>query len=110
MIRTEKVPIVGDGLNRRSMVFTENLVQGMILASTKEIASGETYWIADEAPYTMNEIIDTIESLLANEFSMECNYGRIKLPGFVSIIAEKLDALLQRHGALSSKDSCFYPK
>jgi nucleoside-diphosphate-sugar epimerase len=103
MIRTGKAPIVGDGLNRRSMVYTENLVQGMILATTKEIASGKTYWIADERPYTMNEIIDTIESLLANEFSMECNYGRMKLPGFVSVFAEKIDALLQSMGLYHQK-------
>ena len=103
MIRTGKVPIVGNGLNRRSMVYTENLVQGMILAATKEIGSGKTYWIADEVPYTMNEIIDTIESLLANEFSMECNYGRMKLPGFVSVIAEKIDTLLQSMGLYHQK-------
>ena len=103
MIRTGKAPIVGDGLNRRSMVYTENLVQGMILAATKEIASGKTYWIADERPYIMNEVVDTIESLLANEFHMECKYGRMKLPGFVSDIAEKIDALLQSVGLYHQK-------
>ena len=87
MIRTGKAPIVGGGENRRSMAYTENIVQGMVLAATKEIASGKTYWIADEEPYTMNEIVDTIESLLADEFDQECNYGRVNLPGFVSTIA-----------------------
>jgi nucleoside-diphosphate-sugar epimerase len=103
MIRTGKAPIVGGGENRRSMVYTENLVQGMILAATKEIASGKTYWIADERPYTMNEIIDTIELLLKNDFSLECNYGRMKLPGFVSVIAEKIDTLLQSMGLYHQK-------
>ena len=103
MIRSGKVPIVGNGENRRSMVYTENLVQGMVLAATKEIASGKTYWIADEEPYTMNEIVDTIESLLADEFDQECNYGRVNLPGFVSTIAEKTDEVLQRLGLYHQK-------
>ena len=103
MIRKGKVPIVGSGENLRSMGYTENLVQGMVLAATKEIASGKTYWIADERPYTMNEIIDTIESLLKNTFSMECNYDRMNLPGFVSVIAEKIDALLQSMGLYHQK-------
>ena len=43
MIRTGKAPIVGGGENSRSMAFTENIVQGLILAATKDIASGKTY-------------------------------------------------------------------
>jgi len=103
MIRSGKGPIVGDGENRRSMAYTENLVQGMVLAATKEIASGRTYWIADEKPYTMNEIVETIESLLANKFGQECNYGRLKLPNFVSTIAENTDAILQWCGYYHQK-------
>ena len=103
MIRSGKVPIIGDGENRRSMAYTENLVKGMVLAATKEIASGKTYWIADEKPYTMNEIVDTIESLLADEFGQECTYGRMKLPNFVSTIAEKTDSVLQWLGVYNQK-------
>ena len=103
MIRTGKVPIVGGGENRRSMAYTENLVQGMVLGATKEIGSGKTYWIADEKPYTMNDIINTVEALLSDEFSQDCNYGRMKLPGFISTIAEKADAGLQCLGIYHQK-------
>ena len=103
MIRNGKAPIVGDGENCRSMVYTENLVQGMVLAAIKEIASGKTYWIADEKPYTMNKIVNTIETLLADEFGQKCNYGRLKLPGFVSTIAQKTDAALQSFGIYNQK-------
>lgn len=103
MIRNGKAPIVGDGENRRSMAYTENIVQGMVLAATKEIASGKTYWIADERPYTMNEIVKTIESLLEDKFGQECTYGRMRLPGFVSTIAEKTDAVLQWFGLYHQK-------
>jgi len=75
----------------------------MVLAATKEIAYGKTYWIADEEPYTMNELVNTIESLLADEFDQECNYGRVRLPNFVSTIAEKTDEVLQRLGLYHQK-------
>jgi len=103
MIRTGKVPIVGGGENIRSMGYTENLVQGMVLAAVNGISSGKTYWVADESPYTMNDIIDTIESLLENEFKLDCSHGRIKLPGFISFLAEKTDSMLQLFGLYNQK-------
>ena len=103
MIKNGKVPIIGNGENLRSMVYTENLVQGMVLAATKKNASGKTYWIADETPYSMNEIIDTIELLLADKFNIKCNYGRIKLPGLVSDVSEKVDLMFQKVGYYNQK-------
>ena len=103
MIRTGKVPIVGSGQNIRSMGYTENLVQGMTLAATKDIASGETYWIADQSPYSMNEIVSTIENLLSEKFGQKCSYKRFKLPNIVSDIAEKLDFSLQSIGVYNKK-------
>ena len=103
MIRTGKVPIVGSGQNIRSMSYTENLVQGMTLAATKNIASGETYWIADEKPYSMNEIVSTIENLLFEKFGQKCSYKRFKLPNAVGDIAEKLDLCLQGMGIYNKK-------
>ena len=66
MIRDGKGPIVGDGKNMRSMAYIDNLCQGLILAGNSEIANGKTYWIADARPYSMNEIIDTVENVLEN--------------------------------------------
>lgn len=103
MIRKGKGPVVGDGENKRSMAYTGNLVQGIILATTKEISNGKTYWIADEFPYTMNYILDTIEKILQNNFNQECNLGRLKLPGIVSDFAEKLDSLIQYVGIYHQK-------
>lgn len=103
MVRNGKAPIIGSGENIRSMTYTENLVQGMILAATKEIASGKTYWIADEKPYTMNQIVDTIERILADDFDKECKYRRLRMPGFVSGIAEKIDSFLQWFGLYNQK-------
>src|SRR5436190_16075355 len=67
MIRDGKAPIVGDGNSPRSMAYVDNLALGLRLAADKA-AAGSAYWIADETPYTMNEIVDTVEDLLETEF------------------------------------------
>ena len=103
MIRKGRVPIVGDGKNHRSMAYTENIVQGMVLASLKNIASGKTYWIADENSYSMNQIINTIEQLLEKNLGKRCNNGRIKLPNFIGQAAEFFDFYLQKLGFYHQK-------
>jgi nucleoside-diphosphate-sugar epimerase len=97
MIRDGKGPIVGGGENYRSMAYTENLAEGLILCATRA-RSGETYWLADERSYAMNEIVDTIERLLEEEFGQKCAHRRLRLPGIVSKVAWGVDALLQAMG------------
>ncbi|MEH2259718.1 NAD-dependent epimerase/dehydratase family protein [Nostoc sp.] len=103
MIRDGKAPIVGDGKNLRSMAYMDNLCQGLILAAIVERANGQIYWIADKHPYSMNEIIDTVEYLLESEFNQKCTHKRLKLPGFLSEIALILDALVQKTGFYQQK-------
>ena len=69
MIRAGKAPIVGSGLNLRSMSYIDNLCQGLLLAAMSPRANGQTYWMADRRPYSMNEIIDTVERLLETELA-----------------------------------------
>ncbi len=103
MIRDGKMPLVGDGQNLRSMAYTGNLAQGLLLAATKAKAAGQTYWIADERPYSMNEIIETIERLLESEFQQSCAHRRIKLPNVVSDIAYLADLCMQSLGLYHQK-------
>lgn len=103
MVRDGKAPIVGNGENKRSMAYTENLAQGLILAAVSPVASGKIYWIADERPYSMNEIIDTIERLLETEFDQKCAHKRLRLPGFASEAALLLDAAIQKTGLYHQK-------
>lgn len=98
MIKEGKAPILGDGNSRRSMSYVDNTVMGMLLAAASDRAAGETYWIADERPYTMNEIVDTVEHLLEGEFGMEVAHKRLRLPSIASEVAYALDAALQRGG------------
>jgi nucleoside-diphosphate-sugar epimerase len=98
MIREGKAPIVGDGEARRSMSYVDNTAQGLLLAAGSERAAGETYWLADERPYSMNEIIDTVEELLEDEFGMEVAHDRMRLPSVASEVALAVDATLQKAG------------
>lgn len=103
MIRKGSAPVVGTGENMRSMAYVDNLSQGLMLAATNPASSGNTYWIADERPYTWNEIINTIESLLNDEFDLPCKGGRMRLPKFVGTTARVADALIQRAGFYNQK-------
>lgn len=103
MVRDGKGPLVGGGENLRSMTYLDNLCQGLLLAATTERAAGETYWIADRKPYSMNEIIDTIERLLENEFGQKCVHKRMRLPGLASDVARCVDASLQALGLYHQK-------
>ncbi|XDE62457.1 NAD-dependent epimerase/dehydratase family protein [Arthrospira platensis BEA 1257B] len=103
MIRDGKGPIVGDGNNLRSMAYIDNLCQGLLLSAESEKANGETYWIADNRPYSMNEIIDTVEKLLESEFNQTCAHKRLKLPGITGDIATLVDGTLQSLGLYQQK-------
>lgn len=103
MIQGGKAPIVGSGESRRSMAYLENLAQGLLLAATVEAAAGRTYWIADERPYSMNEVTDTIERLMETEFGLEVAHKRLRLPHFAGSVATVLDGLIQRTGLYHQK-------
>ena len=103
MIREGKAPIVGDGEARRSMSYVDNTSLGLLLAAGSERAAGETYWIADERPYSMNEVIDTVEELLESEFGLPVEHDRMRLPSVASEVALAVDAAIQRTGRYHQK-------
>lgn len=103
MIKEGRAPIVGDGSNRRSMVYVDNLAQGLVLAAASDRAAGQTYWIADARPYAMTEIIDTIERVMEHNFGMAVKHGRLKLPNLASTAARAVDATLQAVGLYNQK-------
>jgi nucleoside-diphosphate-sugar epimerase len=96
-IRTGRFPLVGDGSNRRSMVNTDNLVDGVVRAQLTEAAGGRAYWIADRRPYTMQEIVLTVQAALRAEgYAVS---GRTpRLPRLAGTIAQRLDGALQARG------------
>ena len=103
MIRDGKAPIVGGGQNLRSMAYVDNLCQGLLLAAITKRANGEIYWIADRRPYSMNEVIDTVERLLEKEFGQKCVHKRMRLPGLASELAFVVDWAFQSVGVYHPK-------
>jgi nucleoside-diphosphate-sugar epimerase len=67
MIAEGRFPILGDGMQMRSMAYVDNLARAA-LAATAPRANGEAYWIADERPYAIAEIVDTVRSVLEDDF------------------------------------------
>jgi nucleoside-diphosphate-sugar epimerase len=103
MIRTGKVPVVGSGNNLRSMGYLDNLCEGLLLAAFVERANVQTYWIADRRPYSMNEIINTVEKLLEQEFKLGVAHRRVRLPDAASGMAMMADGALQGLGFYNQK-------
>jgi nucleoside-diphosphate-sugar epimerase len=98
MIKEGKAPIVGGGESRRSMSYVDNTCQAIVLAERTAAARGRTYWVADRRPYTMNEIVDTVERLLEREFGIPVAHKRLRLPGIASEVALVADQVLQGLG------------
>jgi nucleoside-diphosphate-sugar epimerase len=103
MIRRGVAPVVGDGENLRSMTYIDNLCQALLLCEKNPEANGQTYWISDSRPYTMNEIIGTIERLMECEFGLSVTGRRLRLPSLVGDIAWMADNLLQNLGFYNQK-------
>lgn len=98
-IRDGRATIVGDGQAPRSMAYIDNLCQGLMLAALEPRAAGQTYWIADQRPYSMREVADTVERLLEREFQQTCAHRRRRLPALAGDIAQLLDRGIQGLGA-----------
>jgi nucleoside-diphosphate-sugar epimerase len=98
MIRAGYAPIVGGGHARRSLSYVDNTCQAILLAERAAAAPGRIYWVADRRPYTMNEIVDTVERLLEDEFGLSVAHRRLRLPGFVDDLALGVDRVLQGIG------------
>lgn len=96
-IRGGRFPMLGDGRMRRSMVYTGNLVQGLLRAEVSTAAPGRAYWVADAEPYEMREVIATVRAALAAE-GLAVSARRPRLPRLAGVMAERVDGLLQSRG------------
>lgn len=98
LIRQGRFPVLGSGLQKRSMAYVDNICQGLLLAATVERANGHTYWIADERPYTIEEVVETVRDLLESRFGIPCQQRSLRLPSWVGGAARLADATLQGIG------------
>jgi len=95
-VRRGRFPLVGDGSNRRSMVYAGNLVHG-ILRAEAAAAPGAAYWIADPEPYAMVDVLARVREAFEAE-GLPVSGGQPRLPRVVGTVAELADRAAQRMG------------
>lgn len=96
-VRRGRFPLVGDGTNRRSMVFTGNLVHAVLRAEVAPAAAGRAYWIADGDPLDLRTILATVRQAMEAE-GLPVSGGQPRLPRVAGVVAERLDTFLQGRG------------
>lgn len=102
LVRTGRFPVLGDGSQRRSMVYVDNLVQGVALAERVADAAGGAFWVADARPYPMSEIVTTVKQALRDEgFAVSGRQTRV--PTIAGRLAERADRVLQGRGVYSQQ-------
>lgn len=103
MIKNGKFPLMGRGENRRSLGYVDSLAYGILLAAEAGIAAGRVYWLADERPYPMYEIIDTVRAVLRDDFGFPVKPGTVHVPGVIADLARIADGSLQALGLYQQK-------
>ena len=97
MVRTGRFPVIAGGHQRRSMVYVDNLVDGVLAAELTPASRGRGYWIADARPYTVAEIVETVGRALRDE-GLTVKDGALRLPAIAGKVAEAADKFIQRTG------------
>lgn len=97
MVRKGLFPVFGGGTQSRSMVYVDNLVDGVLLAELVDTPPGRAWWIADESAYTVDQIVETVGRALSDE-GFDVRPNRVNVPDVVGRLAERTDALVQRTG------------
>ena len=97
-VRRGRFPAVGPGTQQRSMVYTGNLVQGVLLAERADAAAGNAYWIADAEPYALRDVLQTVRAALEAEGLSVAKRHPVPVPRIAGVVAEKLDAVAQASG------------
>jgi nucleoside-diphosphate-sugar epimerase len=97
LVRAGRFPVLGDGRQRRSMVYVDNLVAGIVAAQLTATPPGRAWWIADARPYELGEIVETVGRALAAE-GFEVRPNRLRVPALAGRLAERADRAIQRAG------------
>lgn len=92
MVRSGRPPVFGDGKNLRSMAYVDNVIAGLLLAEASERAAGQTYWLADQRPYTTIEVFDAIAAALGVKARPQ------HLPELIASACRVADEALERIG------------
>jgi nucleoside-diphosphate-sugar epimerase len=102
MVAAGRFPVPGDGSQRRSMTYVDNLVQGVALAERHPAAPGGAFWVADREAYPLREVVAVVRQVLGEE-GYRLEWPGVRVPRLVAQVAETADRLLQDHGRYSSQ-------
>lgn len=97
LVRRGRFPVFGAGDQRRSMVYLDNLVDGIERARQWRGESGKAWWIADARAYTVAEIVETVGRALRDE-GLWVAPPAVRLPSFIGELAERADRIVQSTG------------
>jgi nucleoside-diphosphate-sugar epimerase len=95
MVTSGRMPLFGDGGALRSMSSVHDVARVLVQCVDDPAAAGETFWIADERPYT------TLEAFEAMAAAVEVPLRVRKLPRAGARVCEALDLALERLGGYS---------
>jgi nucleoside-diphosphate-sugar epimerase len=87
-----RMPFIGDGNYKRSLVYIDNLLQACFLAIFKTAAINKIYYIADDEIYTTRKVIEA----MAKSLEVEPKY--FKLHSGVAKVAHLIDSSLAAMG------------
>ncbi len=97
LVRAGRFPVISPGDQRRSMVYVDNLVDGILAAERTASSRGNGYWIADARAYTVNEIVATVGAALRDAGFTVKDPGS-PMPAIVGRVAELADRMIQGVG------------
>lgn len=93
-VRTGRFPLVGDGTQQRSMVYTGNLVDAVLCAEVATDVTGQAFWVADAEPYELRAVFEAIREAAAAE-GLVVGGRSLPFPKLGAVVAARLDGLLQ---------------
>lgn len=92
IIKSGRLPMVGDGSYARSLSYIDDLVQGILLCLTHPAAAGEIFYLCDERPYTTREVCEAMAAALGAPARF------ISLPAVTATVALGIDRLVSATG------------
>jgi len=94
MIKNRVFPYWGEG--RYSMLFVNDLVNGILLSSEHKTAGGKVYYLSDNIVYTNDDIANEIMSAL------ETKAFKLRLPGSLMPLAALIGEKITKKGIINS--------
>ena len=99
MVAAGRFPVPGDGSQQRSMVYVDNLVQGVALAERHPAAPGQAFWVADRDAYPLRDVVATVRQALDEE-GFRTRDTVVRIPRVLAAMAETADRVSAAPGPL----------